>query len=378
MKVYSQLEKAQLENTTSDTGSLAAGMVTYRTDQNIPKVSNGTAMKELVTEDIVQTVSNKTLASPKFTTEAQMRAAGTLKFFDSDNSNYLGFKAPAALSADKTLELPNGVGANGQVLTTNGVDALSWVTPASGTLSITSKTANYTVDPSDNVILCDASGGAFTITLYPAASNSGKTVRIKKTDTTFLTVTIDGNSSETIDGFTTRKLVSTGDTVTLLCDGSNWHVIEHTYFQGWSSYTPTGSHTANTTYTGYWMRVGANFLFINNIQYTGVPTNTSLNVSVPTNLTIDTTAVLHTGGETLPMLGQGHFYDPGLGGAGYAKLSAVYSTSTTLLIYVDDTFAGTNPVFIGPLSPVSRTNPVTIGGDERIHLTGQIPITDWW
>jgi len=29
MKIYSQLEKAQLENTTSDTAALPKGMVTY-------------------------------------------------------------------------------------------------------------------------------------------------------------------------------------------------------------------------------------------------------------------------------------------------------------------------------------------------------------
>ena len=31
-KIYGQLEKAQLENTTSDTASHPKGMITYRTD----------------------------------------------------------------------------------------------------------------------------------------------------------------------------------------------------------------------------------------------------------------------------------------------------------------------------------------------------------
>lgn len=67
MKVFSQLEKAQLENTTADTGSHPKGMITYRTDLNLPKVSNGTIYKTLVDEDTIQTLSNKLLASPEVT-----------------------------------------------------------------------------------------------------------------------------------------------------------------------------------------------------------------------------------------------------------------------------------------------------------------------
>jgi len=63
-KIFGQLEKAQLENTTSDTGSLPKGMATYRTDQNVAKVSNGTVMKELVDTDTTQTLSGKTLTAP--------------------------------------------------------------------------------------------------------------------------------------------------------------------------------------------------------------------------------------------------------------------------------------------------------------------------
>lgn len=63
-KIFGQLEKAQLENTTSDTGSLPKGMVTYRTDQNVAKVSDGTVMKTLVDTDSTQTLSGKTLTNP--------------------------------------------------------------------------------------------------------------------------------------------------------------------------------------------------------------------------------------------------------------------------------------------------------------------------
>jgi hypothetical protein len=67
MQIFGQLEKAQLENTTSDTGSLPKGMITYRTDLNVPKVSNGTSMLALVDESTAQTLTNKTLTSPILT-----------------------------------------------------------------------------------------------------------------------------------------------------------------------------------------------------------------------------------------------------------------------------------------------------------------------
>jgi hypothetical protein len=67
-KIFGQLEKAQLENTTSDTGSLPKGMATYRTDLNVAKVSNGTTMIEVVDASTAQTLTNKTLTSPTLTT----------------------------------------------------------------------------------------------------------------------------------------------------------------------------------------------------------------------------------------------------------------------------------------------------------------------
>ena len=52
---------------------------------------------------------------------------------DSDNgTNYMGFKAPSAVTASVTFELPDGDGSNTQVLQTNGSGVLSWVNNAGG------------------------------------------------------------------------------------------------------------------------------------------------------------------------------------------------------------------------------------------------------
>jgi hypothetical protein len=57
---------------------------------------------------------------------------GPVTFADSDNSNYVAFKASAAVSADVTWVLPAADGSANQLLKTDGAGNLAWVT-ASGT-----------------------------------------------------------------------------------------------------------------------------------------------------------------------------------------------------------------------------------------------------
>jgi hypothetical protein len=99
------------------------------------------------------------------------------------------------------------------------------VSNAATTILSASKTSAYTATSNDGIILCDSSGGAFTVTLPAAASNSGKILRFKKTDTSTNAVTVDGNASETIDGALTLKLCSRYDFLDIVSDGSNWQVI---------------------------------------------------------------------------------------------------------------------------------------------------------
>ncbi len=100
------------------------------------------------------------------------------------------------------------------------------VTSAAGDIvAVTTKTAAYTALDTDHVILCDASTGAFTITLPAAAGRTGRMYYIKKIDSSANAVTIDGNASETIDGGLTAVLTVQFESVTIVCDGSNWHIL---------------------------------------------------------------------------------------------------------------------------------------------------------
>jgi len=83
------------------------------------------------------------------------------------------------------------------------------------------KSTGYTAVTGDSVILVS---GAYTITLPAATGCSGKVLTVKNVGSTG-TVTIDGNASETIDGSTTVSLSSQYDSRTIVCDGTEWHII---------------------------------------------------------------------------------------------------------------------------------------------------------
>lgn len=125
MKVFSQLEKAQLENTTSDTGSLPKGMITYRTDLNISKVSDGTNMLALIDESTAQTISNKTYASP-ITTGAIQGAQIATPANPSAGNNKLYFKSDGKLytldSSGNEAAVGSGSGGVKNLITNGNAD----------------------------------------------------------------------------------------------------------------------------------------------------------------------------------------------------------------------------------------------------------------
>lgn len=92
-------------------------------------------------------------------------------------------------------------------------------------VAIATKTANYTLTTSDVVILGDATGGSFTLTLPAVAGNTGLVFRIKKIDSSGNSVIVDGNAAETIDGALTAVVNLQYAAIDLICNGSAWHVF---------------------------------------------------------------------------------------------------------------------------------------------------------
>lgn len=91
--------------------------------------------------------------------------------------------------------------------------------------SVTTQTTTYSITFEDYVILCDASSGAFSVTLPTAGSNTGRIYYIKKIDSSSNAVTVDGNGSETIDDGTTASITIQYEVITVQSDGSQWYIL---------------------------------------------------------------------------------------------------------------------------------------------------------
>jgi uncharacterized protein (TIGR02145 family) len=94
-------------------------------------------------------------------------------------------------------------------------------------LNVTTITSATTLNQTHNVVLCNT--GPYTVTLPAASSNTGKVYYIKNIDAQGDFITIDGNVSETIDGYATYLLNVSNHALRIICDGSNWHILEETY-----------------------------------------------------------------------------------------------------------------------------------------------------
>lgn len=190
----------------------------------------------------------------------------------------------AATAASTPARL--AVGSDGQYLKANSSTStgLEWAS-VSNNLTVVSKTTTYTATTTDDVILCDTSGGAWTLSLFAASGNSGKRLIIKKTTNDFTQLTIDPNSTETIDGQTTTTLDTQFETLTIVCDGTNWRVLERFIPRVYTSYTPTtqGFGTlANQEF--YWFRDGQ-YLEIDCKWTNGITAVSEARIGLPSGLT---------------------------------------------------------------------------------------------
>ena len=98
----------------------------------------------------------------------------------------------------------------------------------SGIFSIVTTTADYVMSEDDEVVLADGTANTVTVSLPTMSSttNSGRELAytIKAMNVTFQ-VDVDTPGAETIDGGATVVLAAQYDAITVISDGSNWHII---------------------------------------------------------------------------------------------------------------------------------------------------------
>lgn len=238
-------------------------------------------------------------------------------------------------------------------------DQQRWAMFLTDNMNQAAKTANYTLAIHDEVIMGNASGGSFALTLPPAATAVGKVYTLLRTDNTIandITVTPD-SGGETIDGATSFILKTKNDCIRILSTGSVWQLLSHTYDQGWVAWTPTGSWLTNVTYTGKWRRVGDSIDFDVNIAVTGTPTTATLYIAFPSGFQADTTKLTSSADGYAPYVSQVLVSDAGA--ERYSGI-AVYSDTDGFIVLKDDGD--------GTLSVVNATSPITFANTDAVRV----------
>jgi hypothetical protein len=198
-------------------------------------ISGSAAISFSKLSGVVGTTTAQSVAGVKtFTDNVLIDNEKELRLYEAtgSGSNYLGFKAPSAVTSNTTFTLPNGDGTSNQVLQTNGSGTLGWATVAAGigtnfdVHTVTS--ADYTILDADGYrhILVSTGASNRIITLPSAAANTDRLLTIKKTDSGAGLVTVTRAGSSTIDGATTFVLTNQYEKVTIVCNGTDWFVEE--------------------------------------------------------------------------------------------------------------------------------------------------------
>jgi hypothetical protein len=100
---------------------------------------------------------------------------------------------------------------------------LATVRTPTGAYRTVETTAN--VQSGDYLIIADATGGAITMTLPPAALVPGRIYSFKRINSGANAVIVDGYASETIDGNLTHTLTPQWNSVTIMSNGVAWFIL---------------------------------------------------------------------------------------------------------------------------------------------------------
>lgn len=264
-----------------------------------------------------------------------------------------------------------GIGSTNQVLTVVS-GAPAWAAVPSATLAVTSKTTTYTATTSDGLILCNASGAAFTVTL-PAASNVGFVVRIQKTDSSFNQVTIAAGSGDTIEGASTTTSASQYESVVLVAAGSNiWYVLDRTFPNAYSTtaYPLTLSNIGTFTGTISCRRVGSNLEGVI-AGSTGTTSASIFSINLPSGLTI-ATGQLPTQSNSVPV---------GVSYTGTNSTQLIYTSGAGTVVFYD---GSTNNALYASFNTGAATSTfvktnanMLFNSGNIISMQFSIPITGW-
>jgi hypothetical protein len=232
------------------------------------------------------------------------------------------------------------------------------------------KTTTYTATTSDDVIRCDTAGGAWTLTLFSAASLSGRRLTVVKTTSDLSALTIDGSGAETINGSATTSLNTQWESVTLVSDGTNW-IIETRNIPAFSTtYTPAfnGGGFGTPSSVAYRYRRDRQYLEVWGTHVNGTAAGGFASISLPSGLEIDTGML--TASSTTAGVGQhaGEYSNGSVaGGSGRVYVN---SGSSTFDVYLGNVFANANAQTPGAGNTI-------LANSGNFTCRFRVPISGW-
>lgn len=263
------------------------------------------------------------------------------------------------------------IGSAGQVLKSSGT-APAWQSVGSS-LSISVKTSNYTLTSTDDDVVCNASGGSFTLTLPDAAANAGKVYKIYRKDATFantLTVARAGSDTLSFNNTTATSyiLYTVNEYIEIQSDGtSTWYVLDHQTITPWTSYTPTiGAGWGSTSNSNFhWKRSGDSIL-IKGFFTSGTLAASSSTITLPAGVTVSATKFTAAGtmGFVGPLVQAG--------GGGSAMVTVLTTGDATVLSFGLQA-AGNAGLIVQNASAIASL----LSSSNTSFTTCEIPITGW-
>jgi hypothetical protein len=129
------------------------------------------------------------------------------------------------------------------------------------------------------------------------------------------------------------------------------------------SWTPTGTWVSNTTYVGKKRLVGDVLEAFVEVQTTGAPTSATLEINLPTGITIDTAKLASAVSLSSPIDGWTQILDAGT--KMYPSTGVLYSSATVIRPLYDN--AGTN-------TSITQTAPMTFASGDRVYVYFKVPV----
>ena len=244
---------------------------------------------------------------------------------------------------------------------------------ASQTLSLAS-----TVIPNG---LAGTSGIAFCTILTPSGSAT-HTLDVTDGSTTLASATITSfavptetflNFSFPTSGSVVLRLSSVAsDEPSITIDGcflGKNVAVKGAAISDWISFTPTGSWSTNTTYTGQYRQVGDTYEILYKIAVTGAPTTATLTVNLPNSKSFDTTK-MNFDDNSQTKVGLGRLRDSGTNSYTIVPVATSSSPGLLTIQYEDDAAAA-----VAENNNVTQAAPITFASGDAITVRATVPIS---